>query len=132
MQYASALVLLGILATSFLGFHFHIGSSRPNGWATAAVLFASGMLVFCTEKIGNSNAVPIYENNKMSNNDPRTLARHPCNEDVEVTIRLDDGYFRRLCRRRCIVTILDRGLALGRQSLRRGMPEMIVSDVRHR
>jgi len=55
------------------------------------------------------DASPINEDNKLSNDDACARARDPWDENVEVTIRLEKGYVRRLFGHRCIVTIHDRG-----------------------
>ena len=109
VQYAATLVLLGILAASFLAPHFHLACLPPNVWATIAVLIASGIIASCGGNSGNVDAAPINEGGDLSNDDARARARDPWDENVEVTIRLENGYFRRLCRHRCIVTIQDRG-----------------------
>ncbi|MGD0466894.1 MAG: hypothetical protein ABSA54_00825 [Terriglobales bacterium] len=109
MRYAAALVLLGTLAASFLVPQFHIASLPANAWTTTFVLIASGILVCFGRNTDNVDASPINEDNKLSNADSRSFAREPWDEDVEVTIRLEDGYVRSLRRRRCIVTIHDRG-----------------------
>lgn len=109
MRYAAALVLLGTLAASFLVPQFHIASLPANAWTTTFVLIASGILVSLCRNTDNVDSAPISEDNKLSNDDSRSFARGHWDEDVEVTIRLEDGYVRNLRGRRCIVTIHDRG-----------------------
>ena len=109
VQYAATLVLLRILAAGFLAPHFHLACLPPNVWATIAVLIASGILASCGGNSGNVDAAPINEGSNLFIDDPRARTRDPWDENVEVTIRLEKGYFRRLCSHRCIVTIQYRG-----------------------
>jgi hypothetical protein len=109
IRYAAALVLLGTLAASFLVPQFHIAYLPANAWTITFVLIASGILVCFGRNTDNVEASPINEDNKLSNAHSRSFARDPWDEDVEVTIRLEDAYVRSLRGRRCIVTIHDRG-----------------------
>jgi hypothetical protein len=109
MRYAAALVLLGTLTASFLVPQFHIVSLPANEWTTTFVLIASGILMCFGRNTDNVDASLINEDNKLSDDDSRSFARDPWDEDVEVTIRLEDGYATSLRGRRCIVTIDDRG-----------------------
>ena len=109
VQYAAALALLGIPAATFLVPHFHLASLPPNVWATTAVLVASGILASCGRNSGNVDSASINEGSNLSTEDPGARAHGPWDKNVEVTIRLEKGYLRRLCRHRCIVMIHDRG-----------------------
>lgn len=109
MRYAAALVLFGTLAASLLVPQFHIAYLPASASATALVLIASGILVCFGRNSDNEDASPISEDNKLSNDDACLFARDPWDEDVEVTIRLEDGYVSSLRGRWCIVTIHDRG-----------------------
>jgi hypothetical protein len=109
VQYAAALVLLGMPAASFLVPHFHLASLPPNVWATTAVLVASGILMCFGRNSGNCDAARIDEHYRLSNDDACRRARDNGKEEVEITIRLEDGYLRSPRRHRCIVTIHDRG-----------------------
>jgi hypothetical protein len=108
MRYASALVLLGTLAASFLLPHFRIASLPDDPWSTAFVVLASGILTFCGQNTENVDPAPVKENNSLCNEDPRSLHCDPRDKDVKVTIRLEDGSVCIPCRHRCIVTIHDR------------------------
>jgi len=109
VRYAAALVLLGIAAASVLVPHFHIAFLPPNGWATTAVPVAAGILMCFGRNSGNCDVTRIDEDHRLSNDAPRSRARGHGEEEVEITIRLEDGYLRSLRRHRCIVTIHDRG-----------------------
>lgn len=109
VQYAATLVLLSVLAASYLAPHFHLASLPPGVWATIPVLIASGILATCGRNSRNVDFVSINEGSNLSTEDPGARAHGPWDENVEVTIRLEKGYLRRLCRHRCIVTIHDRG-----------------------
>lgn len=88
--------------------NFHLASLPPNVWVTTAVLVASGILMCFGRSSGNYDTARIHENYRLSD-DARTGTRDHGEEDVEVTIRLEDGDLRSLRRHRCIVTIHDRG-----------------------
>ena len=70
VQYAATLVLLCILAASFLAPHFHLASLPPSVWATIPVLIASGILASCGWNFGNFDSASINEGSNLSTDDP--------------------------------------------------------------
>jgi hypothetical protein len=108
VRYAAALVLLGTLAANLLAPQFHIALPPKDAWATAFVLLACGILMVCGRCADNPDAAPIHEDNELLTNDPRALSHAPFHEDVEITLRLADGYGGILRRNRCIARIRHR------------------------
>lgn len=126
VPYAAALVPIGIFAARFLAPQFHLASLPSNVWATTAVLIASGILVCCGRNDTIVDAAPIRENNKLRSHGAGTLLRDLWDEDIEITIRLENRDFCNPHRQRCIVTA-DRRVACATQGERRGMPEITVN-----
>lgn len=108
LRYAAALVLLGAIAMHVLIPHFHLALLPPNRGTTIAVLIASGVLACFGWNTDKVDAAFIDEANKSSSEHSCGLPHGPREEDVEVTIRLEDGHLRSLWKHRCIVTIHSR------------------------
>ena len=108
MRYAAALVFLGTIGARVLAPHLQLVPVPTNMGTTAAVLIASGILACCGASTARVWAALIDENSNSASGHPHALARGPREEDLEVTMRLEDGRLRSLWRRRCIVTIYER------------------------
>jgi hypothetical protein len=108
MRYAAAIVFLGTLAAVALTSYFHLVLLPAHPGTIASLLIASGILVCLGPSSDKVDPAFIDENNKSSSEHSCGLPHGFKDEDVEVTIRLEDGYLRGLWKNRCIVTIHDR------------------------
>lgn len=108
MRYAAAMVFLGILATSSLPPHFRLAVLPSHPGTVVALVVASAILVCYGQNTDKADSAFIDENSESSNEHSRILPEVLKDEDVEVTIRLEDGHLRGLWKSRCIVTTHDR------------------------
>lgn len=108
IRYAAGFVLLATAGVSVLTPHVHLILLPPNSETTVAVLIASGYLVCFGRNANRVDVAPIDENNRSSHEHLCALPHDHWDQDVEVTIRLEDSFIRSLRRHRCIVTIRDR------------------------
>jgi len=108
MRYVAALVFLGTIATRVLAPDLQLVPLPADTGTTSALLIASGILVCFGDSTAEVSGALINENNNSACEHSRALLGGPWEEDLKVTIRLEDGHLPRRWKSRCIVTIRDR------------------------
>jgi uncharacterized membrane protein YphA (DoxX/SURF4 family) len=107
-RYAAVLVFLRTIAARVLAPDLQLVPLLADRATTTAVLIASGILVCFGHSTTQVGGALIDENNNSACEHSHTLLRRPWEEDLKVTIRLEDGHLRSPGKSRCIVTIHDR------------------------
>jgi hypothetical protein len=108
MRYVAALVFLGTTAARVLAPDLQLFPLPADTGTTSALLIASGILVCFGDSSTQVSGSLIHENNNSACEHSHALVGGPWEEDLKVTIRLEDGHFPRRWKSRCIVTIHDR------------------------
>ena len=107
IRYAAALVFLGTLAAAALAPYLHLVLLPAHPATTAAVLITSGILV-CFGQNTEKGEVDIFEDNPSSSESLCALPHETWENEIEVTIRLEDSHILGQQRYRGVVTIHDR------------------------
>lgn len=107
MRYVAALVFLGTIAARFLAPDLQLVPLAADTGTTSAILIASGILVSFGDSTTQVGGALINENNNSPCEHSHALCG-PWEEDLKVTIRLEDGYLSSRWKSRCIVTVHDR------------------------
>ena len=108
IRYVAVLVFLGTIAARLPVPDLRLVLLPTNLGTTAAVLIASGILICFGRSTDKVNIAPIDEHNDSPSEHLRGTSYGPWQENLEVTIRLEDGHLPRRWKSRCIVTIHDR------------------------
>jgi hypothetical protein len=108
MRYVAALVFLGTIAARVLAPDLQLVPLPADTGPTSAIWIASGMLVCFGDSSTQVSGALIHENNNSACEHSDALLGGPWEEDLKVTIRLEDGHLPRRRKSRCIVTIHDR------------------------
>jgi hypothetical protein len=108
IRYVAVLFFLGTIAARLLVPNLRLVLLPTNLGTTAAVLIASGVLICFGRSTDKVNIAPIDEHNDSPSEHLRGPSYGPWQENLEVTIRLEDGHLPRRWKSRCIVTIRDR------------------------
>ena len=107
IRYAAALVFVGNLAAATLAPYPHLVFLPANPATTTAVLITSGILV-CYGQSTEKGGIDIFEDNPPSSESLCTLPHETWENDIEVTIRLEDSHSLGQQRYLGVVTIHDR------------------------
>jgi len=108
MRYVAALVFLGTIAARVLAPDLQLVPLRAGIGTTSALLMASGILVCISDTTPEVSGALINENNNSACEHSSALLGGPWEEDLKITIRLEDGHLSSGWKSRCIVTIRDR------------------------
>jgi hypothetical protein len=108
IRYIAVLVFLGTIAARLLVPDLRLVLLPADTGTTSAVLIASGILVCFGDNATQVSGALIHENNNSACEHSRALLGGPWEEDLKVTIRLEDGHLPSRWKSRCIVTIRDR------------------------
>ena len=108
MRYVAALVFLGTIAARALAPDLQLVPLPGDTGTTSALLIASGILVCFGNSTTEVSGILINENNNSACEHSHALLHGPWEEDLKVTVRLEDGHFAGRWKSRCIVTIHDR------------------------
>jgi len=108
MRYVAALVFLGTVAARVLAPDLQLVPLPAGPGTTSALLIASGILACFGDSTTEVSGALINENNNSACEHSRALLGGPWEEDLKVTIRLEDGHLPSRWKSRCIVTIRDR------------------------
>jgi hypothetical protein len=108
IRYGAALVFLGTIATRVLAPDLQLVPLPATTGTTSVLLIASGILAFFGDSTTEVSGALINENNNSACEHSRTLLGGPWEEDLKVTIRLEDGHPPSRWKSRCIVIIRDR------------------------
>ena len=108
IRYVAVLVFLGTIAARLLGPDLRLVLLPTSVGTTAALLIASGILICFGRSTDTVNIAPIDEHNDSPSEHLRGTSYGPRQENLEVTIRLEDGHLPRRWKSRCIVTVHDR------------------------
>ena len=108
MRYVAALVFLGTVAARVLAPDLQLVPLPAGPGTTSALLIASGILACFGDSTTEVSGALINENNNSACEQSRALLGGPWEQDLKVTIRLEDGHLPSRWKSRCIVTIRDR------------------------
>jgi len=108
MRYVAALVFLGTIAARVLAPDLQLLPLRAGIGTTSALLIASGILVCFGDTTSEVSGALVNENNNSACEQSRALLGGPWEQDLKVTIKLEDGHLPSRWKSRCIVTIRDR------------------------
>jgi len=106
-RYAASLVLLGtlgMLCARLLAIPVPAAYWGSHNSSTTALLVASGFLLCFGGNDASGDILSVRENIGLSHPDLRTADGNFWGQDIEVMIRLENGPFASLHKRRCIVT----------------------------
>ncbi len=106
IRYAAALVFFGTLAAATLAPYLHLVLLPAHPATTAAVLITSGILV-CFGQNTEKGGVDTFEDNPPSSESLCTLPHETWENDIEVTIRLEDSHILGQQRYLAVATIHD-------------------------
>jgi len=108
IRYAAVLVFLGTIAARVLVPDLQLVRLPADTATTSAVLIASGILVCFGGSTTQESGARIHENHNSACQHSDALLRGEWEEDLKVTIRLEDAHLPKYWKSRCIVTIHDR------------------------
>ncbi len=107
LRYAAGLVLLGTLSTSLLPIFLRRATAGSHVLASIALVIPSGVLLCFGRHDGLGSSLVIRENRWLSSLDSSTVSAILRDADVEVTVRLENGFLGNLHKQRCVVTLHD-------------------------
>lgn len=108
IRYVATLVFLGTIAARVLVPDLRWVLLPADTGTTSAVLFASGILACFGDSTTQASGALIHENHNSAYRHSDALVRGAWEEDLKVTIRLEDAHLPNRWKSRCIVTIHDR------------------------
>jgi hypothetical protein len=108
IRYVAVLVFLGTVAARLLVPDLRLVLLPAGTGTTSAVLIASGVLLCFGDSTTQVSGALIHENNHSSCQHSHAVPRGAWEEDLIVTIRLEDAHLPIRWKSRCIVTICDR------------------------
>src|SRR5690242_16735972 len=108
IRYVAVLVFLGTVAARLLVPDLRLVLLPAGLGTTSAVLIASGILVCFGDSTTQVSGALIHENNNSAGQHSHAVPREAWEEDLKVTIRLEDAHLPIRWKSRCIVTIHDR------------------------
>ena len=107
IRYAGALVFLGTLAGATLAPYLHL-VLRPSHPSTTAPVLITSVILVCFGQNTEKGGVDIFEDNPPSSESLCALAHETWEDDIEVTIRLEDSHILGQQRYLGVATIHDR------------------------